>query len=233
MVVPIKHTELIISRPILTGAEDLASVLEVKSFGIFGLTDTDGVFISMSYNSGEQRRVAQKRFRCYRKLLLPLVELATPTSSQPNSPLYYAAHRLQQRLAVVSNSNNNDFPSQLMRVGLSHDVVPDQDIVIRSKCLGVRTMIHKPGQELILMPEQPYQNLFVDEHQFFIGALKSIGRVRDNADILLSAPYQPVVPLGQLPSDARPEEITELCNELKPYLPVRMVVGSILPPMVR
>ena len=128
MVVPIKHTELIISRPILTGAEDLASVLEVKSFGIFGLTDTDGVFISMSYNSGEQRRVAQKRFRCYRKLLLPLVELATPASSQPNSPLYYAAHRLQQRLAVVSNNNTNDFPSQLMRVGLSHDVDDPEDL---------------------------------------------------------------------------------------------------------
>ena len=118
-----------------------------------------------------------------------------------------------------------------MRVGLAYDMAPGQSIVMHSERLGLRTSLRKQGREVVLLPDDNLQEYFIEENQVIIKALKRLGRVHDRVD--LSLPYQPVVPLGQLPVDAKPNEVRALLATLEQHLPVRMMVGDVQSPRVQ
>lgn len=200
------------------------------------------------------RTLGDPRFEVYNKLMLPVLQFAAPVGTNMNNLFYYTAMRLTAGTDRQRSGRGPVLPVPAYHLavqrGLAYDVMPvsspgddsedgdknelqQQPIILHCDAITLSRPPHKSEVELVLIPDiaDEVTGLFVEEHEIFMDTLRRLSRLKDRA--VLGHRYTPLIPFAVLRNRATEAERRQFNQQLQAELPVRLEIGSLLPPMVR
>jgi hypothetical protein len=237
-----------VSRPVIEGAEDFLAIANyagrlISEDTSSGLVVPDEYAPSRVVNgedglvSRDGHIIGRQRYRVYSELRLPILEWGAPGNLNHRSDFSSAVGKLSQRKVGEGGASErvHTVHSEVKRIGLKYDV-PGEDSPIKVDCRSIiRTQsAHKPGYELALVPEpdSEFVDMFIEEHQAYLGALRKMARFRH---VKIDERYTPLIPFMSFEAGVEPREIRKFVARLEDgdgLVDVGLTLGGVLDPIL-